>query len=366
MIRVAAAFPDGTDMPEGFSVPYTSVDAALVESGVGALTLEVPTEVVPQGLGRDYQLRLYRTAYGGFERLEGEAVWLIRRREFSARDDGLETSIFTALHANSLVDRRIVAYGTGSTQSRQSGALDNIVKQLVRDNFIGATDTDRNVSGLTVEANTALAPSATVQVAYQPLGQVIRDLCEASREAGTYLGFDVRASGASLLFRTFVGQRGVDRGFSSGNILLFGRQFGNVSSITIEEDWEEAATIAYAVGPGEGPLRPAITARVAADELGSPFGRIEALATGSGRTSVELAHDAAAAIMQLGYRLSVDAVAVDSDACIYGRDYSWGDRVVVVEDNVHYEVMVDPVRITASVSGDSYDEKIEAKLSYRG
>lgn len=365
MIRVAAQFPDGTDMPNGYSLLYTSVEAALVESGVGALTIEIPTDYVPEGLGRDYRLLLFRTPFGGFEYLEGDAVWLIRQRSFSATPDGLETTVFTAVHANSLVDRRVIAYGSGTTQARKSGPLDNIIKALVRENFISATDTARNVSGLTVEIDTSLAPSGVVQVSYQMLGQTIRDICETSRNAGTYLGFDIRASGAELLFRTFTGQRGVDRSLSSGNALIFGRQFRNVSSIEIEEDWEDSATIVYAVGPGEGALRPAITAQIEADELGSPFGRIEALASGSGRTSVELAHDAASAIMQLGYTLSVDASAVDSDTCIYGRDYAWGDRVVVVEGDLSFEVMVDPVKISASVSGNDYDENIEAKLTYR-
>lgn len=365
-IRVAAAFPDGTALPNGYAIPFIALDAALLESAVGVLEIEIPTEYVPEGLGRDYQLRIYRTLYGSYEQLEGDAVWLIRGRELTATSDGLETTTFVAQHINSIVDRRVIAYGAGTTQSRKEAPFDDIIKELVRENFITATNADRNVTILSVDADVSAAPNGLVQVSYQPLGQTIRDICQASRDAGTYLGYEIRESGLGFRFLTFIGQRGVDRRFGTGSALLFGREFRNVSSITVNENWEDAATVAYAAAPGEGRLRPVVTAQIAADELGSPFGRIELLVSGSGRSTAELAYDASSTISQARGSVSMEAETVDSSECIYGRDYFWGDRATVVESGVYYDVIVDPVRISATLSGGAYDVSVQSKLTYKG
>lgn len=362
-LRLTSMYPDGTQMLDGLDIPFTSLNVVLVESGIGVLEIEIPTDYCPRGLSKDYRFHVYRSPYGGPEYLEGNAVFLVRSKETTEESNGNRTTSIKAYHANNLLKRRIIAAGSGTSGATKTGKSDDILKQFVTENFVSASDTTRNSSLISVEANTSLGATISVDLEWQELFDAFIEICNVSKAGGIYQGFEVSPNGKGFLFRTFIGQRGVDRRFSSGNWLPLGAQYRNVVSLRILEDWTNAATVSYELGPGEGSLRQVIALQRSADELGSSFGRIEVAASGSARDVSELGSAALASLEEARYRVEVDATLLDTPTCIYGRDYNWGDRVTLETSIGLFDCIVDPVRITAQPSAS---ESIEAKLSFRG
>lgn len=311
------------------NLSYQQVDYTLVESDIGVVRVDGPLIYPFSYFAPDCQLRIKRSVYGGAPYLEGNAVWLLRSWAFSVAESGERSYSLTAMHVTSLLARRIVDYVSGSSESSQSGAADNLIKSIVDDNFVNPTDATRDMAGLSVGPNLSAAPTIDKSFAWRNTLEVIHDLCAASAEAGMYLGFEVQPSSSGFQVVTFTDQRGVDR--SGDTSALFSLERRNLASGTLTYDYSDQATRMIGGGPGEGSERIVQRASDTVAQGQSPYGLIEAFhqATQQGTTAGQVLDEAEGELWSRRGRVRFSGAAQQVQGSLYGVNYQWGDIVPV-------------------------------------
>jgi hypothetical protein len=94
-----------------------------------------------------------------------------------------------------ILKRRIVAYKTGTSESKKSGVSDDMLKEYVDENLVNATDTDRNLNtdlGFEIAADDGAGATVDHSAKFGNLLKVCQAVAEKSAEAGTRLFFQVR------------------------------------------------------------------------------------------------------------------------------------------------------------------------------
>lgn len=324
-----------------------ALEYALIENGVGVLTLTLPAPYDLRLFQKDGRIGVYRGVAGRALALDGQALWLIRSWREQIDERGKTTLQITAYHVNTLLDRRIVAYNAGSSQASKSGAADDMIKAIVRENFISATDSSRNVS-LTCDADVSAAPTLRKGFARRNVLLVLQELAESSAQAGTHVAFGIIApTPTTLQFVTRITSWGVDRRYPNGSDpLLIGPAYGNVASATLDNDAAEEITYVYAGGQGEGDARTILTASDTARIAESPYGRIERFIDARHlSTATALADEADAAVREGRPRRTLEADATESPSAIYGVHYGWGDLVTVAFMDTLIDCRIDAVTV---------------------
>lgn len=356
MSTYSATLLSNTGVNLANSVPVIEGECTLVERGIGTLSLSLPPTIPLSYLQKDGRI-LLRPSYGGTSQIEGDATWLIRRvrQVLSGRERRIEVG---AVHANHLLSRRIVAYAASSSEAAKSGAADDLMKAVVRENFTAPTDTTRTMSGLTVASDLGAAPTIDKAFSRRNVLSVLQDLADAAAAAGTYLGFEVRTVGTSLVFLTYTQQRGVDRRANSGNYLRVSPSSGGIADSTLEYNWTYEATFVYSLGQGEQENRQIGTAQNTAAEGQSPFGRIEDSYQANQSTSqAQLDDDATAALYARRAIIGYEATSQDAPGFAYGINYGWGDFLTVSDFGAQFDVRVNPVNIRFGRQGVNVQNK---------
>lgn len=350
----------GTRLTSPGGVQPLEGEYTLTERGVGVLRLVLPPTVPLAFLQKDGRIQLLRGLDGAAPALEGDATWLIRRRrqQFVNREN---TTTIWALHVNDLLARRIVAYAAGTSQASKSDLADDMIKDIVRENFVSPTDTARTMTGLTVQADLGAGPTIAKAFARRNVLSLLQDICDSAAAAGTYLGFEVRTDGSGFVLRTYTQQRGVDRRVGSGNYLEVSPSTGAIASSSLDEDWTEEQTYMYSLGQGEGEQRAIGTAENTTAAGASPFGRIEgSYQANQATTQAQLDAAAEGALYAARGRIVYEARGQESPRFRYGRDYKWGDLLTVTDFGRQFDVRVDPVRVSFGRGG----EEIETRFIY--
>lgn len=281
-------------------------------------------------------------------------TWLVRKPERTLAESGEKRIGVTAFDPRDLLRRRIVPV---VSQATKTGPADDLMKAIVREQFVSASDTARNLGSLfSVAADTSDAPGITVEFANRVVLDVLRDIAAVSAAAGTYLAFDVVPIGSSFEFRTYTDVWGTDRRSS----ILLSAEMGTLANVSVSNDWTEEVTAVYASGRGEGTA--ALTA-VAADAVRiarSPFGRIESYLNASNATTVAALQSAVNAELQAGRpREQFSARLVEQPGTRYGVDLYLGDLVTVEHEGTRYDCRVEPVRIVLDEDGS---ESVDIQL----
>lgn len=335
-----------------------ALDYTLSVGQAGALSFAVPASFDASLFLKDGRVGVWRSVNGRPPILDGEAIWLIQRMEFT--DDYTR---ITALHANHLLNRRIAAYYAGSSYvSKSAAAADDQIKTIVRENFgasIVAADRDgaetqADVSVyLTVQANTGLGASVAKAFARRKIGEVVRELCEASTTAGTYLTAEIVApTETTLELRTYATQRGVDHRATSGQPVILSPQRGNLEDARLTVDHTDEATFTIAGGSGEGVNRKIQTANDTARMGLSPFGRIERFVDMSNVGDLTQLQDEADAALRAGRpRITLTGDLVETPGTTRGIHFDLGDIVTVEFRGKQYDVRLDVVKETVSKGG---------------
>lgn len=336
---------------------FVSLDMARSENNIGALTLVLPSLYdnfifAGDDVALDNRIEVNRSINGSSFYLEGETQWLVRHAQKILTADGQRLTKVYAVDAIELLTRRIVAYAAGSAQADKSAtAADNLVKAFVRENLGSlATDTARDLSTyLTVQANLTLAPTIAKACSRRNVLEVLQEIAMASAIAGTYLAFDIIAvTSSSLEFRTYIGQRGIDHRASSGAAVFIGPDFGNMSDVVRGYDHLDEWTYVYAGGQGEGEARSIATASDTVRIALSPFNRIEKFIDSRQTSDVitgALQDEADQALRDGRSRKTFTGQFIDTPACLYGLNVSYGDYVTAQFDNESINCRMSKVNI---------------------
>ncbi len=318
-----------------------SLDCAQPVNAVGALTLTLPPSLPFSLFRRDSRILFDRTV-GGLTRT---STWLLRRAENSMSDVGARQRSVTAACPRDLLRRRIVVVPAEGTKT---GPADDLMKQVVRDNFVTASDPDRNLAQLAVAADTSSGPSVTLEFAKRTVLQVLQDLAAAASQAGTYLAFDVVPIGDGFEFRTYPDVWGTDR----RDTLLLSAERGTLAAVATVNDWTTEHTAVYAQARGEGDAALLTTAIDTARVALSPFGRIETFLNASNVTTSAALQSAANAKLEEGRaREQFTARLLEEPGMRYGLDVYLGDLVRAEYDGTLYDCRVEPVHLTLDGSG---------------
>jgi len=274
-----------------------------------------------------------RSVNGRPAQREGDSCFLIRRWEF-----GDDYTIVTAVHVNDLIRRRFSLDNPTLTNNHYINSLpsDDAIKikwNQANGSLIDAfraystvtsvaDQTQNDISAyVTVQALTSLAPIIVRDVPWLNLLDVFHDLADFSTDSGTYLTAEIVClSESTLQLQTFVGQRGSDRRFSTGNGLVFSNVRGNLENVLFTIDAIEEKTFAMSIGASPyGEFRYAGTSKDAARLAESPFNRIETVVDASDAPNDSGLTDWAQSGVQAGRPIvTASADLIETDQCIRG------------------------------------------------
>ena len=283
--------------------------------------------------------------------IDTETCWLIRRVIRTLDETGLRGISLGAVSANEIINRRIVAYDEGTSYASKSATADNMMKQIIRENFGGsATDTNRTIASyLSVEADVGLGASLARSFAWNNVMDVIQDLSQATIVAGSAVYWDVAAPAYNTLeFRTYRGRRGSDKSFPDGiSPVILSPERGNLGSVMRSFDYTNEATYIYAGGQGFNQFRYVASAS-STDRVGqSPLNRIE-LFINSAQNSVTTAVDAdanAALRENRPKRVFQGELVNVPGSTEYNVHWKWGDLVTVEFEGEVFNCSIDAVQI---------------------
>lgn len=307
----------------------------------------------------DRRVDLWRQGSDGVSRLIDSYYLRAMRRSISKAGD--EQVVLTGLGRNSLLAGRIVDAAAGSTGAIKTGTIDDLMKAFVRENMgaLAAAARDWSANGFTVQADLSLGTSVTKSAPRHKLLSVLQSLAEESVNLNDPTLFDLCwVTRTSMEFRTFQGQRGVDR---RGRMTPFSLRRGTLTAAVLDDDATDEATYVYVAGQGQEELRTVVEVSDAGRIGISPWGRREALADARHcRTGAALTDYADGALEERARQRRFQAVLEDRPGARFQVEWNLGDLVEAEYGDEIYECEISAV--TGSFGSDG--ERIVARLDH--
>jgi hypothetical protein len=337
-----------------------SAEYALRVNDTGILTLGLPYDFPLELLPVDGMIDIMTERIAG-EPLEPEleTAWFIRRKGYRLDQYGIKFLAVTAFPAINLINRRIIPYGETDAHATYTGAADDGMKDIMRHNF-GSLATDALRSSvstyLSIQQDYTLASSIDKAFSYAKVIDTLQGIAnDHYQQYGVFLAFDVvRLPGVTppwFEFRTYIGQRGINRGSGSAYPLIFSEDMLNIDGASVDNDWTDEYNSIYASGQGQEAERIIQTYIADRSTLG-PFSRTEFLhSCQQAGTTDTVKAEAYAASMWLRPRLLYSGVVRDSSACAYGIHWNLGDKVVGSFEGFVSDCRIDAVSVMFNQAG---------------
>jgi hypothetical protein len=296
------------------------------ENTIGVLELKMPAKNIdPTFFAVDQQFEVFRN--GG---ILNETSYFLRYFELYEDGNRNRFARFICYDANYLLDSRIVANYAGSSEAEKTLEADDMMKAIVDEQLVSHATTARNLSNLTVAADTTSASSISKAFSRQNVYKLLQDIADTARNAGEYLCFDVvRTSRNEFQFRTYFGQRGNDHTFGSGDPRYIGPSYGNLSEPSvIMFDRRNERNYAYAGGQGEGADRVIETSENTTRTGASPYNRREVWVDSRHSDDTDIIQGRADEAVEKGRPIRMLTGKLTETAGMrFGIDYGFGDLV---------------------------------------
>lgn len=348
--------PEGRRISLLDQVSRVGLGLAMTANGVGAWRLTLPPWV---GAPRvDGWVEFWRAPAGGALR----RVRVGRIREYVMQDggDGNDMMVWSGPDQLDILQQRIVAYAAGTAQAYKTGYGGDLLRALVRENLGSSAGTGRVSNYIEVGADTGTGVSMTKGFAWQNLLSAMQEVCEASRQGGTELYFDLEPYTLwdVMYWRLVVneGQPGADRTESSGvQPVVFGKEYGNLVNPWLKYDYRESASVVYAAGQGEQSDRVLVTATDTGRLNSSVWGRRELFVDARNEAATAgVTAKAQAALAQARPYVRFAGTLLDTPQSRYGLDWQYGDRVTCTYQGLQFDGMVRAVEF--AIGGDGQEE----------
>lgn len=162
-----------------------------------------------------------------------------RKLDFDIEDGWILTVRGSGL--KKIVGQRIVW-----SQTILSGTTENAIRQVITENIISPTDTDRAIPDFALAPAKGYTEQIEAQLFSENIAEWIRDTCELYG-----YGWDVYISGGKFVFDL---AKGTDRSFDQSTVtpVVFSLEYDNLISAGYEENAEETFNAALIGGEGEG------------------------------------------------------------------------------------------------------------------
>lgn len=345
------------------ALPALGFRYRLATAQVGDLSVTLPPSFDVSGVGRDWQIEVWRATEGGPEYLEGNKRWLVRKiqRTYAKAN----TIVLHAVCPNDLLRRRIIAYPADTAFTAKTGTAGNLILEFARENLgsgiTGARDTVQNAdisALLTIQNNTGQGATLAVKAARDGLLETCRKICEASITAGSYLAFDIQWNGASFFLQTYPQQIGVDHRYPNGmSPLILGQDFGSFTDVEVVDDYTEETTVVIAGAQGLADERTIATATDTTRLNASPLNQCEEFYQGNsaGYDATALGDLADGRLRAARPVRLITGRVADTPTARYGRDWNWGDYVTVQVQTLNYDARIDTVTVEVSGGRETID-----------
>lgn len=277
---------------------------------------------------------------------------LLRKWPRKTLSDGARIISLVGTDWNGLLARRVVAYKANTPQADKHGPADDLMKTVVRENLGNLAEADRNLSdyGFSVQTDATAGPVVSKAVEWRT---VLRALQQFSEEAGDdEVFFDVVHVGRDALeFQTWVGQRGLDRTTGAG-VCYFGLEHGNLADPVLTYDHSRTSNYIYVGGKGEG--EDLVVEEVEdEDRVGaSIWNRCEAYERApSDISDGGLQSVGEGALARYAPVRRIKASLLDTKAARWGRDWNFGDRVLVRSEGEYLSVVLRTMDVMLDTRG---------------
>lgn len=345
---------------QGIIQSMIGLEYAFGEMTIGAMVIKLPSKVFSHtDFGQDHIFEIQRRVEGGVYKTVGERCFFLR--DWTQNSEVLTLKAYDPVY---VLEGRIVAYSAGSAYALKSGAADDIIKAVIRENMGSlSTDTDRQLSGLTVQDDASLGASVSVAFSRDNVLQAIQKVAGMSIQGGTYISFDmIYQSGTSLEFRTYAGQRGVNHGLSVNDRRVFSEKMKNLTDTVIEESRKDEKTYIYAGGKGEGDARAIGTA--SSDGLtNTRWSRREYFWDGRNtEDTTVLANEAASELYERRPKKTFSGKIQETQGSQFGVNYDYGDIVVMEGFGYSADARISTVKFTVDANGlETMDIKLRSE-----
>ncbi len=327
------------------------------------------------GLGDEYDRTLLRTDamlefWRGTEQSKLKRLsvgWLRKRRTASGV---IEIGGPTVLQ---LLERRVVAYSTGSTDSDLTGKADDVMKTLVSKNLGSGAAAARDLTslGLSVAPNLSLGPDITYSFALKTVLEALKSVYDSSVQAGNPVYYDlapvqITDNQIGFNFRTYINQPGIDRTQSTGgaNHRAVGTDYGNFENGVLDEDYSTDVNYVYVGTYAEKVVTIKSETQDAARLAASAWNRWEAFAEcRDAATTDEQTSVAQEALNKGRYARRIEGELVETPSFRYGIDWEWGDKLTVQFAGQEFDEIVRTVGFAVDSSGQ---ETIKAQIGSAG
>lgn len=332
---------------------FISLRYGIVLNDVGYLEVDFDQRFDPSFLHEDIIMEIYRKPIGVIEYLEGERLWYVRSWSDSviAKTNRHSYKII-AFDANHLLKRRIINAPEGSAGGSKVQPADNMIKAYCREALGSLASAARDMRPyLDIAANSSLA----MTVRYTGEHTNLLDTCKAITEKvagyGNFLAFDcVRVNPGQSVLRTYTNQRGINHGFTSGDIRLFGVEFGNLINPILEDNHTNTVNYIYALGAGREDAREVVEVYDTTSIRKSALNRHEAIYNCAGlfRETAQIEAMGYRELGRLKDRRRLTGQLVDLPYMRYGIDYFWGDKVAVQYGSYSFDCHIKTVEVSYS------------------
>lgn len=342
---------DGTRLKKLDTIESFSYTRAL--NFPGAFQVTLPPDFDRTLIAEDRRILVWRKPPGGARSLD--FCGLIRGWNYSAGADGRVQRVVRGRDLTYLLSGRVVAYSAGSAQADQADYADDMLKAIAAQNLGSSATAARQISStyFSVAGDASAGPSLTKAFSYRNVLDVMKEIAEAARQAGTETYFQIEPTTETAFeFRTYTGQPGHDRTSDAAGGLTFGLEFGNLSDPALDYDAEAEVNFAYGLGQGEGSDRNVQTGEDTTRSGASLFARREAAAQSSNESTDAGVADAADATVNAGRpQLLFTATLLSVPGSVYGLDWGFGDRVTVSFDGLQFDALVRAVNVNVDRNG---------------
>lgn len=339
---------------------YTDINLAYGQTTPGVCYITTTAKVTrAQDFAPLTMLEVYRQVDGVWY-LEGDRIWWLMDAVDFVTSDGLRGQQLVFYDANAMLQGRRNLYQAGAAQSDMTKAADNMLKAIVTANCTtSATDTTRAWSGLSVQADLTACTSISKAFAWRPVLTVMQEICKQALQNSNYLTWDfVRTGIGTHEFRTFTGQRGVNRGASSGQILRLTAENGGLISPRLKMERHGFPNHVTAAGRGEEISRSLKTAT----DAQAPAGMLRFenfIDRRNVDNDTDLQSEAYAEYQASKPRFVFDAQLGQTASIRYGLDINYGDLVSASFAGYEFDCHVRAVRIKVDGNGN---EELDVKL----
>ena len=320
----------------------------------------IPQTLTPNDFSKDMLIEVWRDNGDGTITLDGETAYFLRQWDFYKDTNGKDMIYLLAMDGNYIIDGREVEYAAESSQASKSGVACDVIKEIIDENFVNATDTDRNLSAsyFIIDDNDGFGASVTKAFSRQQVYTTIKALVDQSRNAGTWITFDTVYDGSlPFTFKTYADQRGND----IRDRVTLSVEAGSLSNPVLSFNYIDEKTAAYVAGKGETTDR--LVGSATSDSINDSVWSRREVVTENFQVTTEagLDNEARELLNKNKGKLTLTGEIVSTTkGLLYGRDWNYGDRVQATYLGKTFDCRINGYEINYSNSGGDIVDQVTA------